>query len=841
MMITIGNDYLSRTFAIKDGRLCTSHITNLQAGTSYSVAPDSDEFTVELVWERLGFRHGNENPRRFTTRDFRVVSVPVPGLAGVFELECSALGLHLEIAIEADATKPYLRKTLRLRPDGREPVFVNHLAVEALGWEAPVPHHGGFGQPLFGAGYDWFAGTEYPAARNDYVNGVVLCGHYGEGLLPVGQVAASESVVWGSALPGQADDAFLAYIDGIRARPVRSFIHYNTWFDLQHVDVNEAKILDRIEALDREMTQKRGVSPAAFVIDDHWDDRASLWDIDASKFPNGFHPITKRLSELGIEFGMWFGPIGGYGRQRQERLCWYASQGYETTTNGQYLCLAGKRYHSAFLEQLHRKLTEYPINYLKFDGMAFGCHDPGHGHGLGMQSREALVRSFIRVLEEARALRPEINLTITTGIWLSPWWLRWADSVFIGGEDYGWADELPSREDRDAAITYRDGVLFDDFRVRQDRFPLNSLKSVGIIKGALCLLGGEDESTEGFRKQVVMAFTRGVMQIDLLVSPDILKPGEWDDLCQSLRWAQDNADVLLHHGEMVLGDPRRGEIYGYLHRGERQSFAVLRNPSFRPQWVRLPVNRWFPSSGQQPHVLWQLYPVRKALSLDTTRGEDTVRMLLHPFGLAVVSCQRREDSPGLLVGGVPFDAAGNEATCYLPQRVASIGLASSESTHVEIDGRRFPLEPRETKLEVGNAAPVSEYWAVCHRLTDDGHSFEALWDLDPSVSQAEIVACGEWPKSAEATWSSSDEGPLKVRQGRTKRWSLVTVALAAKRGTTTLTCSQLRGHFSIWLWLRRQSSRVAMRSSQASIACPDLPVRADHDTFRETYLLWEGE
>ena len=68
------------------------------------------------------------------------------------------------------------------------------------------------------------------------------------------------------------------------------------------------------------------------------------------------------------------------------------------------------------------------------------------------------MESVIDKCQAVRKKNPNIFLNITSGTWLSPWWVQYANTIWMQGADYGFSD-VPSISQRDAAITYK-GTLF---------------------------------------------------------------------------------------------------------------------------------------------------------------------------------------------------------------------------------------------------------------------------------------------------------------------------------------------------------------------------------------------
>jgi len=229
---------------------------------------------------------------------------------------------------------------------------------------------------------------------------------------------------------------------------------------------------------------------------------------------------------------------------------------------------------------------KYDLGYFKWDGFLLASNDPGHGHLPGIYSREANVSTYIDIIKAVRKVNPDIFLNITTGTWLSPWWLEYADCIWMQGEDYGYAENVPSLNDRDKAITYKDAVLWNDYRKFNLLFPMSSLMTHGIIKGRLNFLGGKNESLDSFSNAVMMYFGRGVMMWELYVSPDLLSNGEWNAIASSIKWAKANKRVL-EKTRMILGNPIKDQAYGYLHMRKDKGILLLRNPDVSRRTVSI--------------------------------------------------------------------------------------------------------------------------------------------------------------------------------------------------------------------------------------------------------------
>jgi len=345
------------------------------------------------------------------------------------------------------------------------------------------------------------------------------------------------------------ENRFFKYVDDIRITPIRPYALYNSRYDLRAPEypgvkpenvMNEKNILQIISLFKKNMIDKHQLQLDAFVLDDGWDVYESDWVLRKKEFPRGLKPISEELSHLGTDLGIWFGPTGGYSF-RMKRIDWMKKNGYEVvgkTKNDAMLCLGGKKYGDLFRKRTTDLVKNDGVKYFKWDGIQFSRSEPDHGHPVELYSRRAILESVIEKCKAVRETDPSVYLNITSGTWLSPWWVKYANRIWMQGADYGYAD-VPVISQRDGAITYRDFILYDDLRQQEWWFPVSNLMTHGIIKGNLERLGGEGDPIHKFSDDVVLYFARGVSMYELYISPDLLTDGEWDAIGRSMNWAKD--------------------------------------------------------------------------------------------------------------------------------------------------------------------------------------------------------------------------------------------------------------------------------------------------------------
>jgi Melibiase len=544
----LGNEYLERTITVQHGYPHTSQFENKVSKRTYQIT--GSEFRLELVWERLNYTAGAENPWKLDASSFKLDGNRIEELPGgtkrlVFNLTNKEREptLHVQLIYEIRPGEPFTRRWLQLKTEGPGKLFVHYADIETNEWHGSRMRLGGFGQPIYSD--DLFWGLEYPTGINRFNGSQVSLGSYVGLDIPADGMATEKTVV-GVAESGRVQDAFFSYIDSIRAQPVRPYVLYNTWYDLQGMVMADGNTRQRVHELNNILQDKYKLKLDSFVLDDGWDNMKKLWRIDAARFPNGFTDLSAELKQIGTGLGIWYGPVGGYD-DREVRIATGRAQGMEVQSNGDYLCLAGRHYSEYFENSVLDMQKKYDLNFFKLDGIPFGCNEPDHGHPIGIYSREADERVFIDLLTKLRKQKPDIFLNVTTGIWLSPWWLQYADVVWMGGEDSGYLSSLPTLSPRQSALSYRDSILYDDFVRNQLQFPISSIMTHGIIRGKYNLLGGAQESARDWRDELVHYVSVGNMMTELYITPELLNREEWDDLAATLHWAGKSTSVAGQH------------------------------------------------------------------------------------------------------------------------------------------------------------------------------------------------------------------------------------------------------------------------------------------------------
>lgn len=210
-------------------------------------------------------------------------------------------------------------------------------------------------------------------------------------------------------------------IDGITARMHTSIrarrnhprdprpLLLNTW---------EAVYFDHdLDTLDRLATVAAEVGVERFVLDDGWfrgrrDDFAGLgdWDVDPAIWPEGLRPLSDRVHDLGMQFGLWFEPemVNPDSDLARRHPDWLLGESPALGWRHQFvLDLSRDEVVAYLLERLDRVIAENGVDFVKWDHnrdlhAALGATGARrvHAHTLG----------FYRLLDELRRRHPSLEI-----------------------------------------------------------------------------------------------------------------------------------------------------------------------------------------------------------------------------------------------------------------------------------------------------------------------------------------------------------------------------------------------------------------------------------------------
>ena len=531
-----------------------------------------------------------------------------------FEEHTGSFRVHWCMIARGDT--PYLRQEVTIQASAQPlaiaEVQLLHFPVTKASVVGTVA-----GSPIVDGNF--YMGFEHPLSSSTVLNGEAICGLKRTLPLGAGQSITYSSVI-GVARPGQLRRDFLAYLELERAHPYRTFLHYNTWYDLgEGQRFGEAAVEDRMRVFGEELVRKRGVVMDSFLMDDGWDNPSSMWQFN-SGLPDGFTPLRSIAQQYGFGLGVWLSPWGGYEEEKKQRIAFGQAHDYEIVDGG--YALSGPRYYAKFEETSLNFITRYGVNQFKLDGTG------NAGQVFAGSLFDSDFSAAIHLIERLRQADSQVFINLTTGTKPSPFWLRYADTIWRSGEDHDFAGEGTWRQ---KWITYRDEQTYRNIVHGGPLFPLNSLMLHGIIYAEKAEHLSTD-SGHDFASEVRSYFGSGTQLQELYITPSLLRPEDWNVLAESARWSRENGETL-RDTHWVGGDPGKGEAYGWASWSTQKGILVLRNPAVTPRSIRIDIGKVFelPANAAQrysAHSPWSADASTPTIQLEAGRPRE---FILQPF------------------------------------------------------------------------------------------------------------------------------------------------------------------------------------------------------------------
>jgi len=566
--LSLSNETISAIWSMQEGMLRWQSLTNRDTGTTLSF----DRSPFELV--------PKEGPV-LRSADFKIAGEPaiediptapgssraadhVPGRQIRIELEAPTAHLTWKAILREGAN--YIRQELTIHTKQRPFPLSQIILVDASLPNATVSGQVK-GSPV--TTDTWFAGFEHPLSECRVRNDRAGCWLSRELPIQAGQ-SVTYSSVFGATHPGQLRRDFLKYIELERAHPYRTFLHYNSWYDLGYFDrYSEKQALASVRGIGYHLAEERGVKLNSFLFDDGWDDPTTLWHFNPG-LPDGLANIRKAAADYGAAPGIWFSPWGGYDGPKKQRLAAARSQGFETNEGG--FALSGPKYYRYFRDACFDMIDKYGVNQFKFDGT-------GNANEVIKGSQfDSDFDAAIHLIGELRAKKPDIYINLTTGTYPSPFWLLYADSIWRGGDDHSFAGVGSNRQ---RWITYRDSQLYRYVVEDGPLFPINSLMLHGMIYARHAERLGNDPGDD-FPDEVHSYFGTGTQLQEMYITPSLLNARDWDVLAETAKWSRASAEILKD-SHWIGGDPAKLEVYGWASWTSEKAILTLRNPSDKPQ------------------------------------------------------------------------------------------------------------------------------------------------------------------------------------------------------------------------------------------------------------------
>ena len=136
---------------------------------------------------------------------------------------------------------------------------------------------------------------------------------------------------------------------------------------------------------------------------------------DQGKFPAGIRVLSDRVHDLGMKFGIWVAPASfdpGVAPTKDPEEWFVRTEDGAIHDEGMIAhtcaCLASD-YQQHFIEELDRIVTDYRVDWLKYDqNIFFNCYARNHHHQNELDAPYHQVLAFYRILDETLKRHPHL-------------------------------------------------------------------------------------------------------------------------------------------------------------------------------------------------------------------------------------------------------------------------------------------------------------------------------------------------------------------------------------------------------------------------------------------------
>ena len=500
---------------------------------------------------------------------------------------------------------------------------------QAHGEEEGTGRMPGCGYPLIGKKY--FVGLEHPAGFNLHettTDGTAFClKHYPQW---DGMRLETVEAVFGLADSPRAD--FFKYLDMIRLpllkKPLVSFCTFwaDPYLGNYEYDVSYENYASFFKAF-----AKLRVVPDVFTLDAGWNDRQSVFQPKKSVgCDDGLKKVAGVVEDIGAKLSLWLSHNGPVGISPEYMI----QNGFNVGSgNGASYCGKGhgiivdKKFNMQLEERFCELINKIGAIHFKIDwdnecaiNSSFKEQYPTPNH-----VRQASLNVMFAI---NKAMRQQNSQIITrNGWWPSPWWLCHANHLWLSDSGDSEYTSLPSKSQRDSAITHRDIMYYNVLQRDKSAVPLDCFDN---HEFADAMRNPFVEAPDIWTNALWMTFMRGSTYMAFTIQPEKLEEWQAESFRQIMMFCRENSEhIFVRNGRMILGNPNQSEIYGFIQPGKEQSWCVLRNPAPIPQVLN------FRSSKIAEHkvkTLYQFYPHYEFIN-----PESSITMMANEVKILILS------------------------------------------------------------------------------------------------------------------------------------------------------------------------------------------------------------
>jgi len=603
------------------------------------------------------------NKNRFTATDYKLINSKYSAfqLTLIFEPLSEALNKPSQVILSyrVPENEPCIYKNILLKMKKGEKI--DRLEVMRFSTSERASR-GGDGQPIFIG--KWFFGINYPFFCSDHSDnfkepnffyswpytidykdgkkkysprkGLVRFFHfpgYAKEENDDTYAIHSKEAVFGIAL-NPADSAELAlwdYIDIHRFKP-QSYTHLNNWYSPELKKITPEGFVKVAKDIKTHF-EKYGAKFDAMVPDDGWQKKRGFKKIyEPASGMNNLIDLSGALRGIGVDLGLWIALDGTCSNiDSGEKI------GYEPALRKDYKYpkgrWGGQKYFNVLVKKYQQDYKQEVGEIIKKTDLRYIKHDFNHcfttEYITDRHSREACGDIFLDIIAFERKTAPtSLLINYTNGTFFTPFFLLYADYLWIMSGDCGNASGTPQICKLDIATSYRDAHLYKSYN-RPSKCPrplihIADFMTHGILNSNhVSYFKPKKDSMSDWSNYLIMYYGRGTLLKELYISPELLSEKQWEILAKDTAWAQYYAD-RMKNTMFIGGNADQGDIYGYVSWVNGKGVLTVRNPNRFMQTLKVPFDRnilYRKELGKAYH-LRSIFPFREELPYKLTSGKS---------------------------------------------------------------------------------------------------------------------------------------------------------------------------------------------------------------------------
>ena len=834
-LYVVANDNVELELEVADGNFRSNQLANRK--TKEKLFLSGEEFSLkaglktQLGWFEIDGKpcYGLKPPHIITPdKCFPVETSKAKGKTS-FLLYYPNLKLAIRLNYYFLKGEAFVHRDLEVENLGEDEIVIE--AAKLGNWVvAGKMTNGGKGLPVFVNDVWFFTGETPWFDAIGEGNTVTLLQHPSAFLKKNEKWTSDRSLIGGGTIGARR--VLSDYIRSV-ALPPKFVTVYNTWCDFREDGLTTEHTVDTFLKLCSGL-RSFGANVDYCVVDDGWFKKDKIYETNTKRFPKGLAEVSELITPYGSGLGLWL----SYSSMMCD-LKALAKSGYEAA-NDYYMCLSGPKYNKDLRETIKNRITTDEVKCFKHDFNYFNCSRPGHGHLYSEpQSTEANMRETAAILDMERELDPDIHQSITTGINHSPWWLKHARILWMGGKDKDYDYSYPVTSRSQAEMRYRDGALYKLLRVDKVFFPLYAFMTHGMINGLLDTAGPWLNDVQ-WADYIMNYLGRGTSIRELYIHPRELSDRKFEVLGRGLNWANEHNELMLR-SEMILGDPCDNELYGFKgHDDSGHVYVSLRNPKFLDEQVKvadLGINSEYYRISYPYHMIREtknyptvMIPAESVMILESLKLEE----LTYP---ALINVRfQRSNITGSSARFVIISEGGDKNPIYLyspyaVKRFLGLHNVSEVSKHLLCGERPGGQEIRRVKA--GDMSIVSNTF-ICSVSVPEGASSLLVWTINDKNADMLLTDNSVEVKPQFVSFPNQGWKVAIVPIGKGEH-ELIGRVVKSKRPVTLMDL-QLRSSYVLPALELQLIHKVARGQNVNNF---ELPMPVSQETLNETLSLFE--